>query len=134
MSVSQHTRDFIYIESAGKCIYCGKDVAKEEMTLDHIVPKKGHGGKNRDNLILACPECNNRKGAMTAREFRAQMPKKQREGYDQRIHELYAGGFINEIKEELLLGRSITEAHTYRLHFKTLLYDIHFKVMLRRRD
>ena len=134
MSVSQHTRDLIYIESAGKCIYCGKDVAKEEMTLDHIVPKKGHGGKNCDNLILACSDCNSRKGAMTAREFRALMGMKQRKGYDQRIHELYAGGYINEIKEELLLGRSITEAHTYRIHFKTLLFDIHFKVMVRRRS
>ncbi len=134
MSVSQHTRDLIYVETAGKCIYCGRDLSREEATLDHIVPKKGHGGKNRDNLVCACHECNNQKGAMTAREFRAGMAKKKREGYDQRIYDLYHGGFINEIKEELLLGRSITESHTCRLHFKTLLFDIHLQLMVRRRS
>lgn len=134
MSVSQHTRDLIYAETAGKCIYCGNDVSREESTLDHIVPKKGRGGKNRDNLICSCQECNRQKGAMTAREFRAMMSKKKQKGYDQRVHDLYHGGFINEIKEELLLGRSITESHRYQIHFKTLFFDIHIRLMIRRRD
>ncbi len=50
-----------------KCAYCGaKDTALE---IEHIVPKS-RGGSNRvSNLTLACHDCNQAKGNLTASEY-----------------------------------------------------------------
>ena len=44
----------------GVCQYCGKTNGK--MTVDHVVPKSQGGGETWENLVCACPECNNLKG------------------------------------------------------------------------
>lgn len=50
-----------------KCAYCGKENVPLE--IEHIIPKS-RGGTNRiSNLTLACHECNQKKGNMTAAEF-----------------------------------------------------------------
>lgn len=42
-----------------KCAHCG---AREDLTLDHIVPLSRGGSGGWDNLQLLCTLCNNRKG------------------------------------------------------------------------
>lgn len=132
--LSKHLRESLYAETAGICIYCGQEPPKEKLTLDHIVPKKGHGGKNRENLVCACAECNNEKGALTAREHRAMMSPKQRKAYDNRVNNLHHAGFISTVKYELLMGRSIRESYIKQIHFTTLLFDFHIDLMVRRRS
>ncbi len=41
------------------CQYCGK--VEPSMTIDHIVPKSQGGLDTWENLVCACPACNNRK-------------------------------------------------------------------------
>jgi 5-methylcytosine-specific restriction endonuclease McrA len=51
------------------CLYCEKLLKKDEMTLEHVLPKK-HGGTNHwKNLDLACLECNSDKADMLLTQY-----------------------------------------------------------------
>lgn len=45
----------------GVCYYCGRQVGREHLTMDHVVPLIRGGRSNKGNLVPACKECNNRK-------------------------------------------------------------------------
>ena len=47
------------MERFGKCAYCD---SRENLTLDHIVPKSRQGLNHPTNLVLACQYCNCKKG------------------------------------------------------------------------
>jgi len=58
-----------------RCAYCGKENVPLE--IEHIIPKS-RGGTNRiSNLTLACHECNQKKGNLTAEEFGYPQVQKQ---------------------------------------------------------
>ncbi len=60
-------REYLLEKFGRKCCYCGKNNIPLE--IEHIIPKS-RGGSNRiDNLCLACRNCNDAKGNMTAEEF-----------------------------------------------------------------
>jgi 5-methylcytosine-specific restriction endonuclease McrA len=60
-------REYLLEKYNRKCCYCGKE--NTPLEVEHIIPKS-RGGTNRiDNLCLACHDCNNAKGNMTAEEF-----------------------------------------------------------------
>lgn len=46
-------------EQTNMCIYCG---AKEDLTLDHILPLSRGGPDSPDNAIWVCQHCNSSKG------------------------------------------------------------------------
>lgn len=47
------------------CAYCGLTSTAEEITLDHVQPRKGKTAYDRsDNLVLACKSCNAAKADM----------------------------------------------------------------------
>jgi len=45
------------------CQYCG--TSEGYMTVDHVIPRSLGGGETWENLVCACPSCNNRKGDRT---------------------------------------------------------------------
>ncbi len=45
-----------------RCVKCGKWFTKEEIKVDHRIPKKLGGTDNLDNLQPMCRSCNRRKG------------------------------------------------------------------------
>lgn len=47
------------------CQYCG---SREELTLDHVLPRSRGGGHGWDNVVTACRSCNQRKGSRTPEE------------------------------------------------------------------
>jgi len=52
------------------CAYCGNSTPAEEITLDHVRPRKGQSAYDRpDNLVLACRSCNARKADMPLLAF-----------------------------------------------------------------
>ena len=51
-----------YTKQGGKCVYCGKECAIEEMEADHKTPWSKGGKTTPDNLQMLCRECNRRKG------------------------------------------------------------------------
>jgi 5-methylcytosine-specific restriction enzyme A len=53
----------------GVCYYCQRLVARDQMTLDHIVPLIRGGRSTRGNVVLACKTCNNRKKYLLPMEW-----------------------------------------------------------------
>jgi 5-methylcytosine-specific restriction endonuclease McrA len=53
------------------CQYCG---SAKNLTLDHVLPRSRGGTHTWDNIVIACAQCNGRKGNRTPQE--AGMPLK----------------------------------------------------------
>ncbi len=61
----QAHRDWLLAQHGSVCAYCGRTTPEEEITLDHVRPRKGQTAYDRpDNLVLACRECNAAKADM----------------------------------------------------------------------
>jgi hypothetical protein len=60
-------REYLLEKWGRKCAYCGREDVPLE--IEHIVPKSRGGTDRVSNLTLACRDCNQRKGNMTASEF-----------------------------------------------------------------
>lgn len=48
------------------CQYCGRRA--EELTIDHIIPRRLGGRFTWDNVVTACAPCNHKKGGKTLEE------------------------------------------------------------------
>ncbi len=44
------------------CWWCGRDLFREQLTLDHLKPKSQGGSNSLENLRLACFPCNHSRG------------------------------------------------------------------------
>jgi 5-methylcytosine-specific restriction endonuclease McrA len=64
------TREWLIDRHGSVCAYCGKQVAAETITLDHVTPRRGQTAYDRrDNLVLACRPCNAVKADTAALAF-----------------------------------------------------------------
>lgn len=45
----------------GACYYCGRNVGRIGLTMDHVVPLSRGGRSTKGNIVPACKECNNKK-------------------------------------------------------------------------
>ncbi len=61
--------------SSGKCHYCGKVFPPTELTMDHKIPLARGGKSEKENLVPACKECNNKKKYMLPIEWDEYMNK-----------------------------------------------------------
>ncbi len=60
----------ILVRDGFRCQYCGRKMAAQELTLDHITPRSKQGRSTPENLVAACKRCNTRKGCRTPEEAR----------------------------------------------------------------
>lgn len=61
----QAHRDWLLSLHGPVCAYCGETGPAEQITLDHVRPRRGQTAYDRpDNLVLACPSCNSAKADM----------------------------------------------------------------------
>lgn len=67
------SRQNIFRRDHNVCQYCG---SKDDLTLDHVMPKSRGGRTTWDNLTTACRRCNSKKGDLTPEE--ANMPLKSK--------------------------------------------------------
>jgi 5-methylcytosine-specific restriction endonuclease McrA len=58
--------------AGGICYYCGQKFEPGELTMDHIVPLARGGRSTRNNVVVCCKECNNKKKYMTPAEIALQ--------------------------------------------------------------
>ena len=72
-------RDVIYNKFNGKCAYCGTDITKKQMQVDHIVSKRFYkiskikpdlDKDDNSNLNPSCSQCNYYKGCKSIDGFR----------------------------------------------------------------
>jgi 5-methylcytosine-specific restriction endonuclease McrA len=50
------------------CQYCGVRLPERELTLEHIYPSSKGGPNTWENVVIACRQCNRRKGNRTPAE------------------------------------------------------------------
>ena len=56
------TREWLLEQHGPVCAYCGTKHQARTMTLDHVAPRRGQTAYDRrDNLVLACKSCNQKK-------------------------------------------------------------------------
>lgn len=79
---AKKTRRRLWIIQEGRCYLCGKQMSPKHgtstsATLDHVIPKAGFTYRDplyglvhsERNLMLACWDCNGRKGDTPLREY-----------------------------------------------------------------
>lgn len=70
---SKKIRQQVYDKYGGHCAYCGREIAYEDMQVDHIHPQYLGGGNEIENLNPACRMCNFRKGTLSVELFRKEI-------------------------------------------------------------
>ena len=55
------------------CQYCGRQLAGEELTIDHVVPRAQGGTTSWENCVLACVDCNKLKADRTPEQANMQL-------------------------------------------------------------
>jgi 5-methylcytosine-specific restriction endonuclease McrA len=70
------TRSAIMLRDTYTCQYCGEMPGRQNLTVDHVVPRSRGGDHDWPNLVTACNNCNQKKGSLTPEE--AQMPLRRR--------------------------------------------------------
>jgi 5-methylcytosine-specific restriction endonuclease McrA len=69
----------IFRRDGGICQYCSGQFPRDELTIDHVVPRSKGGKSTWDNVVCCCAKCNRKKGGRTPRESKMKLlnkPKK----------------------------------------------------------
>lgn len=56
------SRRNIYLRDNYTCQYCGTVPPRDELTIDHVIPRSRGGKSVWENVVLACMRCNMKKG------------------------------------------------------------------------
>jgi 5-methylcytosine-specific restriction endonuclease McrA len=59
------TRHNIFERDRNTCQYCGKMFSREDLNLDHVVPRDRGGRMTWENIVCSCIKCNTRKANRT---------------------------------------------------------------------
>ena len=87
------------------CVYCG---SKENLTVDHLLPRSKFGSSHDINVVPACSQCNLRKGNL--------LP-----GAEYQISEELRLRIVS-VQETLRQALSVTQAHRQKMGFRRLLW------------
>lgn len=60
------------LASAGLCEWCGVSLVQSPFELDHVVSLRQGGDNTTGNLVVACSDCNRRKGQKHPARFAAE--------------------------------------------------------------
>lgn len=66
----------IYARDQDTCQYCGRQLPRSELNLDHVVPRSQGGKTSWENVVCSCVECNLRKGGRTPEQAGMKLLKK----------------------------------------------------------
>jgi 5-methylcytosine-specific restriction endonuclease McrA len=57
------------------CQFCGSQPGRENLTIDHVIPRSRGGRTEWENVVAACSACNRRKGNRTPEEANMKLLK-----------------------------------------------------------
>lgn len=66
----------IYARDADTCQYCGKNLPRSELNLDHVMPRTQGGKTTWENVVCSCVPCNLKKGGCTPEQADMRLLKK----------------------------------------------------------
>lgn len=104
--VSPYTLRRVALETNGLCIYCGKPIEKSAMCVDLILDPSLGGKVNRDNMVLCCESCREKKLKLGSSGFRSAMEGNGQKAFRHRVHQLAFDGHISARKAQALLPHS----------------------------
>jgi 5-methylcytosine-specific restriction endonuclease McrA len=55
----------IYLRDGNMCQYCGRELPRTDLNLDHVIPRAQGGRTTWENVVCCCIDCNLSKGART---------------------------------------------------------------------
>jgi len=67
------SRKNVWLRDKGKCQYCDVDVTIREFTFDHVVPLSQGGNTTWENIVVACPKCNQKKMNRTPQQAKMKL-------------------------------------------------------------
>jgi 5-methylcytosine-specific restriction endonuclease McrA len=89
------SRNMIHRRDGYKCQYCE---AKDDLTIDHILPSS-RGGKNEwCNLVCCCISCNSKKGNKTPEEANMMLRSKPKAPFN-KVHLTIQSSNVSDWKE-----------------------------------
>ena len=62
------TRNNVFERDRNHCQYCGRVFPREELNLDHVIPRDRGGKTTWENIVCSCIECNTHKANRTPQE------------------------------------------------------------------
>ncbi len=62
------TRSNLFERDHDTCQYCGCKFDRQELNIDHVVPRQRGGKTTWTNVVCSCVPCNHRKGSRTPEE------------------------------------------------------------------
>jgi len=73
-SIRKRAKNLIWEASKTKpktapCYYCGKNLPREQTTLDHFQPHSLGGSNRIQNLVISCRICNKQKKTVPGEDF-----------------------------------------------------------------
>ncbi len=66
----------IFLRDKYTCQYCGAQ--SQQLTLDHVVPRRQKGAHTWENVVAACSKCNLRKAGFTPEEAKMKLFREPR--------------------------------------------------------
>jgi 5-methylcytosine-specific restriction endonuclease McrA len=73
------TRKNILLRDRYQCQYCGVHCSSASASIDHIIPRCRGGRTSWDNVVVACHDCNRRKGDKSLAESGFKLMSKPRQ-------------------------------------------------------
>ena len=70
------SRHNIYMRDGNTCQYCGQELPRSELNLDHVVPRSQGGKTSWENVVCSCVPCNLDKGGRTPDQAGMRLLKK----------------------------------------------------------
>ena len=68
-------RKRILEKTFGRCAYCGTELNKLELEIDHVEPISRGGADSEENMLACCGFCNRSKGPMKLEIFRRHLER-----------------------------------------------------------
>jgi 5-methylcytosine-specific restriction endonuclease McrA len=70
------TRNNVFERDRETCQYCGKGFEREDLNLDHVIPRDRGGKTTWENIVCSCVRCNTRKANRLPHEAHMRLVRK----------------------------------------------------------
>lgn len=70
------TRNNVFERDKNQCQYCSKVFVREELNLDHVIPRHYGGKTTWENIVCSCIKCNSRKANRLPHEAHMRLIRK----------------------------------------------------------
>lgn len=67
--ISGAVQQKIWVADGCKCMFCGAEMGKSPLSIDHFHPLETGGANDTSNFLSCCKSCNKRKGSMPPQDW-----------------------------------------------------------------